>query len=117
MLLQRECPEARVAVLSGNKEITSKLCMRADKRFPLTTGGNDCRLPKDTVMLNLQCLISELLPGPQLIRYRGENNHRSGKKVHTVLGGCSMTCSSSGGNSVLRTAGEGSSSMKPSLQL
>lgn len=29
-------------------------------------------------------------------------------------GGCSVTCSSSGGNSVLRTAGEPSSGMKPS---
>jgi putative N6-adenine-specific DNA methylase len=49
VLLQRECPEAKVGILSGNKEVTSRLRMRADRRCPLTIGGVDCRLLKYTV--------------------------------------------------------------------
>lgn len=44
--MQGQCPEADVAVLSGNKHITSMLRMKADRRFPMTIGGVDCRLIK-----------------------------------------------------------------------
>ena len=43
-LTQGQCPEADVAVLSGNKRVTAMLMMKADKRFPMTIGGVDCRL-------------------------------------------------------------------------
>jgi hypothetical protein len=46
---QSQCPEAKVAILSGNKDVTRNLCMRAERRFPLTIGGVDCRLLKYTV--------------------------------------------------------------------
>ncbi|KAK9908246.1 hypothetical protein WJX75_004747 [Coccomyxa subellipsoidea] len=48
--LKGECPEADVAVLSGNKHITSLLRMKADRRFPMTVGGVDCRLIKYKVL-------------------------------------------------------------------
>ena len=42
--MQMRCPEARAFVLSGNKDVTRHLCMRAARRIPLTVGGTDCRL-------------------------------------------------------------------------
>ncbi|BDA44812.1 Ribosomal RNA large subunit methyltransferase K/L [Coccomyxa sp. Obi] len=50
LFLKGQCPEADVAVLSGNKRVTAKLMMKADKRFPMTIGGVDCRLIKYKVL-------------------------------------------------------------------
>ena len=41
---QERCPEAHAFVLSGNKDVTRHLRMRAARRIPLTVGGTDCRL-------------------------------------------------------------------------
>lgn len=49
--LQARCPEAQAFVLSGNKDVTQYLRMRADQRMPITIGGMDCRLVKYTVSL------------------------------------------------------------------
>lgn len=52
--MQDQCPRATAYVLSGNKDVTRHLRMKADQRFPLTIGGTDCRLVKYTVrFLNL----------------------------------------------------------------
>ena len=51
--LQARCPEAQAYVLSGNKDITQFLRMRADQRMPMTIGGMDCRLIKYTVSPSL----------------------------------------------------------------
>ncbi len=51
--LQAECAEADVAVLSGNKHVTSLLRLKADRRFPMTIGGIDCRLIKYKVFSHL----------------------------------------------------------------
>ena len=46
---QAHCRESQAFVLSGNREATQWLRMRADARIPLVIGGVDCRLIKYTV--------------------------------------------------------------------
>ena len=43
-MLKRECPVSDVYVLSGNKEVTQFMRMRASSRTPLTIGDVDCRM-------------------------------------------------------------------------
>ena len=47
--LQARCPHAQAFILSGNKDVTKHLRMKAEQRMPITIGGMDCRLIKYTV--------------------------------------------------------------------
>ena len=47
--MQAHCRRSEAFILSGNKETTQWLRMRADTRMPLVIGGTDCRLIKYTV--------------------------------------------------------------------
>ena len=51
--VQAHCRESRAFVLSGNRDATQWLRMRADARMPLTIGGADCRFIKYTVRAQL----------------------------------------------------------------
>lgn len=42
--LKSKCAKADVYVLSGNPAITQALHMRADKKWPVTVGGMECRV-------------------------------------------------------------------------
>ncbi|KAK9811854.1 hypothetical protein WJX72_011203 [[Myrmecia] bisecta] len=50
VFLKGQCPNASAYVLSGNKDITRQLFMKAERRIPLTLGGKDCRLLKYQVL-------------------------------------------------------------------
>ena len=47
--MQAHCRRSEAFILSGNRETTQWLRMRADARMPLVIGGTDCRLIKYTV--------------------------------------------------------------------
>lgn len=47
--LKGQCGGAEAYLLSGNAEATAGLRLRADKRWPLTIGGVDCRLLKYSI--------------------------------------------------------------------
>ncbi len=51
--VQAHCRRSEAFILSGNKETTRWLRMRADARMPLVIGGSDCRLIKYTVRRQL----------------------------------------------------------------
>ncbi len=42
--LKSHCSCSDVYVLSGNSSVTKALHMRADKKWPITVGGQECRL-------------------------------------------------------------------------
>eukprot|EP00873_Tetraselmis_striata_P011136 jgi/Tetstr1/431400/TSEL_021090.t1 len=47
MFLKRECRNATVGILNGeNRALTKELCLKADRRIPLSVGGVDARLLK-----------------------------------------------------------------------
>lgn len=47
--MQAHCRRSEAFILSGNRETTQWLRLRADARMPLVIGGTDCRLIKYTV--------------------------------------------------------------------
>lgn len=42
--LKSECSQADVYVLSGNAEVTRAMHMRADRKWPITVGGQERKL-------------------------------------------------------------------------
>jgi len=51
LFLKRECRTATVGILNGeNRALTKELCLKADRRIPLSVGGVDARLLKYYVM-------------------------------------------------------------------
>ncbi|GAB4823363.1 hypothetical protein N2152v2_010409 [Parachlorella kessleri] len=68
VFLKEQCGGAEACLLSGSSDATQHLRLRADKKWPLTIGGVDCRLLK----YSIRGRVPAPMPAPPLPTGRGQ---------------------------------------------